>query len=74
MVNPGTLLRELRRMGGDEMRSAWADDQPALVGVAHGVPTNLDGRDYQNRAASLGNSVVPQVVEMIGRAIMEADA
>jgi DNA (cytosine-5)-methyltransferase 1 len=35
--------------------------------VAHGVPRRVD------RLKQLGNAVVPQVVEVIGRAIMEAE-
>jgi DNA (cytosine-5)-methyltransferase 1 len=34
--------------------------------VAHGIPRRVD------RLRSLGNAVVPQLVEVIGRAIMEA--
>lgn len=39
--------------------------EPQLGRVAHGVPNRVD------RLKQLGNAVVPQVVEMIGTAIME---
>jgi DNA (cytosine-5)-methyltransferase 1 len=35
--------------------------------VAHGIPGRVD------RLRSLGNAVVPQIVEEIGRAIMQAE-
>jgi DNA (cytosine-5)-methyltransferase 1 len=38
--------------------------EPAVGRVAHGVPNRMD------RLAALGNSVVPQIPEMIGRAIL----
>lgn len=44
----------------------WATE-PAVGRVAYGVPGRVD------RLKQLGNAVVPQVVEVIGRAIMEAE-
>ena len=44
----------------------WAVE-PELGRVAHGIPNRVD------RLKQLGNAVVPQVVEEIGRAIMKAD-
>ena len=48
-----------------ECGSRWLPE-PELGRVAHGIPRRVD------RLRSLGNAVVPQVVEIIGRAIMEA--
>lgn len=42
--------------------------EPDVGRVAHGVPSRVD------RLRCLGNAVVPQVVELIGRAIMEREA
>ena len=44
--------------------SGWWESEPDVGRVAHGVPARVD------RLRSLGNAVVPQVVEVIGRAIM----
>ena len=48
----------------------WGPDNARTVRVDDGVPGGLDRRA---RIQALGNAVVPQVVEVIGRAIMEAD-
>jgi len=50
-----------RRSGDGRL---WAPE-PAVGRVAHGVPNRVD------RIRALGNAVVPQVVEEIGRAIMK---
>jgi DNA (cytosine-5)-methyltransferase 1 len=46
-------------------RSPWATE-PDVGRVAHGVPDRVD------RLRALGNAVVPQVAEWIGRRLMEA--
>jgi DNA (cytosine-5)-methyltransferase 1 len=46
-------------------RNDW-DAAPVVGGGAHGVPHRLD------RIAALGNAVVPQIPELIGRAILQA--
>jgi len=50
--------------------SPWRDSgrprySPTMVGVANGVPSRVD------RLRCLGNAVVPQVAELVGRMIME---
>ena len=44
----------------------WWSVEPDVGRVAHGVPSRVD------RLRCLGNAVVPQIVEVIGRAIVEA--
>ena len=57
--------KQLRGCGeGDG--SLWLPE-PNVGRVAHGVPNRVD------RLKCLGNAVVPQVVEEIGKAILEAD-
>jgi len=45
----------------------WWDAEPDVGRVAHGVPSRVD------RLRALGNAVVPQIPELIGRAILEAE-
>ena len=47
--------------------SGWWSVEPDVGRVAHGVPARVD------RLRALGNAVVPQVVEFIGRRILEAE-
>ena len=51
----------------DHARGTQWSSEPDVGRVAHGVPSRLD------RLKGLGNAVVPQVVEVIGRAILEAE-
>jgi DNA (cytosine-5)-methyltransferase 1 len=53
--------------------SPWWEAEPAVGRVADGLPRRLAGR--ANRAnGRIGNAVVPQVAELIGRRIMEVAA
>ena len=45
-------------------RGGWWESEPDVGRVAHGIPSRVD------RLRCLGNAVVPQVVEIIGRAII----
>ena len=45
-------------------RRGW-ESEPDVGRVAHGVPARVD------RLRALGNAVVPQVVEVIGRRLLE---
>jgi DNA (cytosine-5)-methyltransferase 1 len=44
----------------------WWETEPDVGRVAHGIPSRVD------RLRGLGNAVVPQVAEVVGRLIMEA--
>ena len=55
-----------REKSGLERCSRWLPE-PGVGRVAHGVPKRVD------RLKALGNSVVPQIPEMIGYAILEAE-
>jgi len=46
----------------------WWSAEPDVGRVAHGIPKRVD------RLRCLGNAVVPQIPEMIGRAILAAEA
>jgi DNA (cytosine-5)-methyltransferase 1 len=48
-------------------RGGWWSVEPDVGRVAHGVPSRVD------RIRCLGNAVVPQIVEVIGRAIVEQE-
>ncbi len=52
---------------GYAARAQWGAE-PGLGRVAYGVPNRVD------RVGSLGNAVVPQIPELIGRAILAAEA
>ena len=64
--------RQLQPQGGEceewgrSSDASWWESEPDVGRVAHGVPARVD------RLKALGNAVVPQVVEIIGRAIMSA--
>jgi DNA (cytosine-5)-methyltransferase 1 len=56
------ISQELHNLGN----YSWWRIEPDVGRVAYGVPARVD------RLKGLGNAVVPQIPEMIGRAIMEA--
>jgi len=56
-----------RQSASDGGARRWPDE-PDVGRVAHGIPARVD------RLKCLGNAVVPQVVELIGRAIIQADS
>lgn len=51
----------------DRIWNQWSTE-PDLGRVAHGIPSRVD------RLKGLGNAIVPQIAEIIGRMIIEADS
>lgn len=51
----------------------WAAKFEALRGMDHGLPSRLDRARESACASPLGNAVVPQIPEAIGRAILSAE-
>ena len=49
-------------------KTGFWETEPGVVRVANGVPSRVD------RIRGLGNAVVPQIPEIIGRAIIQAEA
>ena len=58
----------IRQEYADAGRSGWWEVEPDVGRVAHGVPSRVD------RLRALGNAVVPQIPELIGRAILQSEA
>jgi DNA (cytosine-5)-methyltransferase 1 len=62
--------REITRRISEELKdpsyARWWAVEPDVGRVAHGVPNRVD------RLKQLGNAVVPQIPELIGRAICQA--
>lgn len=56
----GLRIREARQ-------SDWWEFEPDVGRVAHGVPFRVD------RIKALGNALVPQIAELIGRAILQTE-
>lgn len=59
----GEILSQYKVSGGDFQRE-WGSAMPGVSRMDDGIPKRLD------RLARLGNAVVPQIPEAIGRAIM----
>lgn len=49
----------------------WWATEPEVARVVHGVPARVDGRRRRAREYSLGNAIIPQAAEFLGRLIME---
>lgn len=60
----GSLSRRIHQEYANARRRSWWEDQPAIQRTANGVPAQ------SHRLKALGNAVVPQIPELIGRAIL----
>ena len=67
---PGRAFNASARASLQEFvgRDEWWRTEPNVGRVAHGVPARVD------RLRGLGNAIVPQIAEWLGRRILEADA
>ena len=77
-LQPPRLLGDIwRRLVDGASRTVWSDHWQAkfetLRGMDDGVPTRLDRARDSAAIGQLGNAVVPQIPELIGRAILEAE-
>ena len=64
--------KSIRAEYGEASRLFYRGSQRKRLGKADGLSRKLDAD--RNRMKALGNAVVPQIPEMIGRAILEAEA
>lgn len=72
-VHVGREGAEGEGVGGRAEPSArgWWASEPAVGRVVDGLPGGLDGRKRRSRLRALGNAVVPQCAEAVGRMIVE---
>lgn len=61
--------RQILEMGNQMRSPIWIQAADRFVGVDDGVR----GRVYEHRAGSVGNAIVPQIAEVIGRAILQME-
>ena len=67
LPRPRSGARRNKEQDVSEATAGWWETEPEVGRVAHGIPSRVD------RLRCLGNAVVPQVVEVIGRAILQAE-
>ena len=63
----GKSLRTDVKMWSKKNRKSFWSIEPDVGRVAHGIPKRVD------RIRGLGNAIVPQIAEQIGRVIKEID-
>ena len=60
------------KVSGSTKQKSWWQTQSELCGVPDGVSYELH-KDRANRIKSLGNSIVPQITQLIGESILKAE-
>jgi DNA (cytosine-5)-methyltransferase 1 len=79
-LQPPRLLGDIRRRvdnatsEGTSWTRDWQTEFEALRGMDDGLPDGLDKSEASAAVKALGNTLVPQIPEIIGRAIMTARA
>lgn len=63
----GSISRRIYKKHADFSDSCWGPDKPGVVRASDGIPNQA------HRVGCLGNAVVPEIPEMIGYAILEAE-
>jgi len=68
-TDTGQVREQRNHAGGKESHAGreWWTVEPDVGRVAHGIPSRVD------RLRGLGNAVVPQVAELIGRMVIDYD-
>jgi len=61
------LSSRIQQEYANTSNSRWGKDKPGVDRTSNGIPSQMD------RLGCLGNAVVPQIPELIGRAILEAE-
>lgn len=62
----GRISRRVYAQHANFSDTRWGQDKPGMERASDGLPQQMD------RLAALGNAVVPQIPELIGRAILDA--
>jgi len=63
----GRISKRVQKEYSNTRHTRWGKDKPGVDRMANGIPSQA------HRLGCLGNAVVPQIPELIGRAIMEVE-
>lgn len=68
----GCSTKRLTGSFEDCIRDQW-ENEPRVARMVHGVSKGVDSFIWKNRIQSLGNSIVPQMAEIIGGGAIQAE-